>query len=338
MRRPTRHRAFTLIEMVVVCGIVSLLIALLLPAAQSAREAARSARCAANLRQLGIAVEGYVGSAQCYPPNVLGRGGPGGDITHFSAHARILPFLEEYAVYNAINFSSETYPDVWGPSAWDFPPVQSIAISSNATNSTAQDAQISTFLCPSDGGPLVAKGVNYRGNVGVGPQYETTAEHPDSGNGLFIEQGITGPANAPDGLSHTAMFSERLRGSDGVVADPTRDSFNLGALVLTADDLLLASRAAARPDNPLFYTDHGIDWFWPGRERTLYNHAQAPNGPVPDGVSGVLTARGMATARSNHPGGVNVLMGDGSVRFVLEAIQQAVWRGLGTRNGRELVD
>ena len=334
MRHPLHRRAFTLIELTVVCGIVSLLLALFLPAVQSAREAARSAQCAANLRQIGIAVEGYVGTSQCYPPNVLVSNSPTGHNTYFSAHTRILPFLEEYAVYNAINFFVPTYPTTWGPVAWN----PYAASAANSHNSTAQNTQVATFLCPSDDGLLAASSVNYRANVGVGPQYETTAEHPDSGNGLFIEQGITGPANAPDGLSHTAMFSERLRGSGGIVADPTRDSYNLGVLVLTADDLILASRAAASPDNPLFYTDHGLNWLWAGRERTLYNHAQAPNGPIPDGISGALTARGMATARSNHPSGVNVLMGDGSVRFVLETIQTGAWRGLGTRNGRELVD
>ncbi len=196
------------------------------------------------------------------------------------------------------------------------------------------------LLCPSDGGPLAETGTNYRGNVGVGPQYDMSAEYPDSGNGLFLEQGLTRPSSVPDGLSHTAMYSERLRGSGGPDVNPDRDSFGLLVLVLTADDLILAARAAARQGSLSgYFTDQGRYWFWTGRERTLYNHAQAPNGMVPDAISmNIMTARGMATARSNHPGGVNALMADGSVRFVSETISQAVWRGLGTRNGRELVD
>jgi prepilin-type processing-associated H-X9-DG protein len=167
-----------------------------------------------------------------------------------------------------------------------------------------------------------------------------SAEYPDSGNGLFLEQGLTRPSSVPDGLSHTAMYSERLRGSGGPDVNPDRDSFGLLVLVLTADDLILAARAAARQGSLSgYFTDQGRYWFWTGRERTLYNHAQAPNGMVPDAISmNIMTARGMATARSNHPGGVNALMADGSVRFVSETISQAVWRGLGTRNGRELVD
>ena len=72
---------------------------------------------------------------------------------------------------------------------------------------------IATFLCPSDGGPFSEAGNSYRANVGVGPDVATSAEHPDSGNGLFLEGGVARPAGVPDGLSHTAAFSERTRGS-----------------------------------------------------------------------------------------------------------------------------
>ncbi len=151
--------------------------------------------------------------------------------------------------------------------------------------------------------------------------------------------GLVAPASAPDGLSHTALLSERLRGSGGPAIDAERDAFGLDLLVFTADDLLLDARAVARASNDWGYCRNGHSWFWTGRERTVYNHAQVPNGTVPDAIySNNLTARGMATARSRHPGGVNVIMGDGSARFVEETISQAIWRGLGTRNGHELVD
>jgi prepilin-type processing-associated H-X9-DG protein len=334
MKPSIRRQGFSLIELVVVCGLLSLLIALLLPAVQSAREAARRSQCGSNLRQIGIAVTNYTQAFGSFPPNVLGLNGPTGTRTYFSSHARFLSFLDQQPLYSSINFSASPSPETWNVGT-PWPNSQE----ENAINSTAQFTQLAVFLCPSDAGALADYGVNYRENVGVGPEYATSAEYPDSGNGFFLEQGTIGPANVPDGLSHTAMFSERLRGSGADHVDPTRDAFANPSLVLTADDLLLSCRLAARPENDFYFTLNGQSWFWPGRERTLYNHAQVPNGPIPDCLdAGSLTNRGMATARSNHPGGVNLLMGDGSVRFVDETISQAVWRGLGTRNGRELVD
>jgi prepilin-type N-terminal cleavage/methylation domain-containing protein/prepilin-type processing-associated H-X9-DG protein len=333
MKSLTRHRGFTLIELMVVCAILSLLVALLLPAVQSAREAARRAQCASNLRQIGIGLQNYEQVMGCFPPNVLNFGHL--PWSFFSVHSRILPYLEQRPLYDAINFSVGTYPEVWGLPESSWPGSRQ----ANSYNDTARLTQVSVFLCPSDGGAFAEAGTNYRGNTGVGLNYATTAEEPDSGNGMLAELGLMTPARVPDGLSHTALFSERLRGSGGSGVDPARDTFGLRTLVFTADELLLASRAVARPDNPMILTEQGRFWFWTGRERTLYNHAQAPNGSIPDGMyAQILTARGMSSARSNHPGGVNVLMGDGSVRFVSETISQAVWRGLGTRNGGELVD
>jgi len=335
---PARARGFTLIEMVVVCGILSLLVALLLPAAQAAREAARRAQCASNLRQIGIGLANYLQTSGTFPPNVLNYGYSGHKESRqwnfYSIHARLLPFLDERPIYDAINFSASTYPDMWKDPPESYWPD---AGWSNRMNQTVRLTAISLFLCPADGGAFAGTGTNYRGNAGVGPGWGTTAEYPDSGNGMLPELGLIGPANVTDGMSHTAMFGERLRGSGGPNVALDRDTFALNDVVFTADELILGARAVARPDNPDIFTSHGQYWFWTGRERTLYDHAQAPNGVVPDAMY-PLTDRGMATARSNHPGGVNGLMGDGSVRFVAETIDQAVWRGLGTRNGGELVD
>jgi prepilin-type N-terminal cleavage/methylation domain-containing protein len=328
----TFRRGFSLVEFLVVTGILSLLIALLLPAVQAAREAARRASCSNNLRQLGLATHSYLQDWTCFPPNVLGHGT--GSWNFYSIHARILLYLEKRTLYNAINFSIRTYPETWNiPLGWPN------WIEINAVNTTVRESSIALFLCPSDGGAFAATGNNYRGNVGVGPNYAMSAKFRDSGNGLLPELGLTSPSRTIDGLSHTALFSERLRGSNASIPNPRRDTFNLEVPVLVADQLIQGSRAAARPNNPLIYNEHGRHWFWVGRERTLYNHAQSPNGPVPDGLyANSLTARGMATARSNHPGGVNLVMGDGSLRFASDTISQAVWRGLGTRNGGELTE
>lgn len=109
--------------------------------------------------------------------------------------------------------------------------------------------------------------------------------------------------------------------------------------ILSADDLLQGCLTAARPGATPTFSLGGRWWFWLGRERTLYTHTQQPNGRVPDCLRIYMDPPyGMATARSWHLGGVNLLMGDGSTRFVTETIDLSVWRGLGTRNGGELVD
>jgi prepilin-type processing-associated H-X9-DG protein len=337
METSVHHRpAFTLIEALVVIGVLSILLAMLLPAAQSAREAARLSQCQNNLHQIGLALHSYHASENCFPTGIT-------TYTHrdgttyggfYSLHDRLLPHLDQSPLYNAINFATGTWP----PDTFlAFPP--STLVKLNAANSTVFQTGLSIFLCPSDGGPFTDSGNNYRGNTGVGPSGVTWAETPDSGNGVFPEIGTISAAKIPDGLSHTVAFGERLRGSGRQPPDPERDMFKRMGIANTADQILTACRVAARPSNTPGFVTNGKWWFWTGRERTLYNHAQVPNGSVPDCTYGGMTTMiDMATARSRHPFGVNVLMADGSGRFVPDSVAQQVWRALGTRNGAELVD
>ncbi len=323
---------FTLIELLVVIGVVALLVALLLPAVQSAREAARRAHCASNLKQLGLALQLYHDQNSAFPVQSTSRVSTG-YLAFFSAQTRLLPYLEQAALYHSVNFAVGTVPletpGMHGPLDG-----HEAAL---AANSTAYSTPLAVFVCPDDPGPPGTAGCSYRGNTGVGPAAHTWAESPDSGNGLFPEGEFVSLASVSDGLSHTAAFSERVRGSGRRgPPDPGRDFFLLSTGAETADQLLMACRVAARSGNGGF-TAGGAWWFWTGRERTLYNHAQAPNGPIPDALfPNMITSLGMATARSLHPGGVNLAMGDGSVRFVAESIAPAVWRGLGSRNGGEV--
>jgi prepilin-type processing-associated H-X9-DG protein/prepilin-type N-terminal cleavage/methylation domain-containing protein len=327
--------AFTLIELIAVLGIISVLVSMFLPAVQSAREAARRMRCQNNLKQLGLASQGYLGANDCFPPAVtmLTNKYYGG---YFSTQVHLLPYLDGSATYNAINFPVGTWPT---NTLGVFPSWGNVR-QANRANSTAMNQPMGGFLCPSDGGPMWESGNNYRGNVGVGPGWGTSAERPDSGNGIFPEARVVRASQVPDGLSHTAEFSERLRGSGHTASlDPERDVFQTSAVFYTANQMLTACQAAARPGNTAGNVRTGLRWFWTGRDNTLYNHAQVPNGRIPDcAYGGSLPARDMATARSRHPGGVNVLMGDGSVRFTLETISQPIWRAIGTRNGGEIVE
>jgi prepilin-type N-terminal cleavage/methylation domain-containing protein/prepilin-type processing-associated H-X9-DG protein len=331
MRTCLGRRGFTLIEVLVTLGIIGIVVGLTLPGVQAAREAARRAKCQSNLHQIGLALQSYEKDYGCFPVgNTTDIRVSSGFLGYYSIHARMLQYLDQSTLYNSVNFATGTSPR----------PVRGFDQASSGANLTALNTQLTLLLCPTDGGPLSDSGANYRGNVGVGPMNWNSIEFPDSNNGLFPESGLVRAAYVPDGLSHTAAFSERLRGS-GQPSFPAsdRDFWPSHGYLSTANDQLRECVIEARPGATQCFVDGGRYWFWTGREHTLYCHAQAPNGRVPDCLDlGVVTALGMATARSWHPGGVNVLMGDGSCRWVGSSIDQAVWRGFGTRNGRELVD
>jgi prepilin-type processing-associated H-X9-DG protein len=330
-----RHRGgFTVVELLVVIGIVCLLIAILLPAVQAARAAARKASCTNNLRQIGIALAGYHLDNEAFPPSLSSSLLGGNYQGLFSPHARLLNYLEQQTIFNSINFlvgavPPETYR------GWSY--LNKAEAYTGSANYTSINMSLGVFLCPSDSSKFIASGTNYRANAGVGPFWRTSAEYYDSGNGLFPEIGNVTMSHVPDGLSHTAAFSERVMGSgESASPKPGRDMYGWSSFVRTGDQLLQQCRISARPNASAFVSS-GKHWYFTGREHTLYNHAQSPNGDVPDCIgTGYRPAIGMSTARSFHPGGINVLMADGSTHFIKETIAQQTWRALGTRNGQEI--
>lgn len=325
--------AFTLIELLVVISIIAILIGLALPAVHQAREAARRMQCANNLRQIGLAIHGYADVHGVYPISNTNTQSSYWYYGYYSIHSRMLPYLDLGTVYATINFEAESYPlESTTPSS---APNQTTLL---AIHQTAYTTQIGLFLCPSDGGEFREAGNNYRGCTGVGPHGNISIWHPDGGTGLFPELGIVGPAHVQDGLANTAAFSERLRGSGRVLGvDPARDAYLWVAWARNHDQLLRVCRASARPDQSGFALS-GKWWFWMGRERVQYNHAQPPNGSIPDCLtSNDITASGMITARSLHRGGVNLLTADGAVHFVNDGISPPTWWALGTRAGGEVV-
>jgi len=327
----------TLIELLVVVSIIGLLITLTLPAMQSSREAARRSQCANKLKQIGLALHSYEAANHSFPLNMSDyrvapeRGHPwyvGG--RRLSALTRILGDLDQQPLFSSINFQVENYP-ADGHSAFQYP-----------QNQTAYETRLEVYLCPTDGisGPT-AHGCNYRGNYGLGPHVGTSARTFDSGNGFYSFPGVLGPYSFPDGLAHTVAYSERLRGTgSGHGLSPSRDVGDIAVMTYCtdhdADYALSCARLASARDFPSDRMS-GSSWFFGDYGCTAYNHAQEPNGPIPDAqVWG--THWGITTARSLHRGGVNSLMADGAVRFVGDGITRKVWRALGTRNGGELVE
>ncbi len=309
MRNP--RRGFTLIELLVVIAIIGILIALLLPAVQAAREAARRAECMNNLKQIGLALHTYHDVHGAFPPGQL----PG---TNVSAISRILPYLEQNVLFNALN--------------------SDIGIDDPANN-TVRTTQLTVFLCPSDvDNPMPARGAatNYHANKGT----EVIWQAPTGPNVGFREQtgvfffGRAIPiAAVRDGLSNTAFVAERVLadGSNAIVS-PLEDVFFSPAAPTTPDEAheqcLAVDINNLANQFPLFM---GAPWL---HGQHTYQHISPPNGRS-CGFFTVLRATMVPSSR--HPGGINLLLGDGSVKFVKETVALSTWRSLGSRAGGEVL-
>jgi prepilin-type N-terminal cleavage/methylation domain-containing protein/prepilin-type processing-associated H-X9-DG protein len=315
-----RRNAFTLIELLVVIAIIAVLIALLLPAVQSAREAARRIQCTNNLKQIGLALHNYHDSVSSFP---LGRTIPFN--ISFSPLARFLPYVEQANLGTALNFN--------------------LAYSDPA-NTTVMNTSLNSFLCPSDAGYLIPAGIgaptNYRSNEGtsVAMWYgitdtagvNTTLPPP---NGLFFASTQVTVADVTDGLSNTAAFSEHVIGdfNQGVATDKS-DTFEPGTHPLTPDDAYTQCQTIDFKNLSFQgYSNVGAPWIYGYHSTSSYWHGSPPNARScmfpPSRIS--------TTANSRHPGGVNVGLADGSVRFVKDTVNITAWRALGTRNGGEII-
>jgi len=359
------RRGFTLIELLVVIAIIAVLIALLLPAVQAAREAARRSQCVNNLKQIGLASMNYESANDCLPASTTfptsqcqGWG------WSFGWATSILPQMEQQAMYNALNFmNGSSGPAPGCPTTW-------------MANTTVGYAQIATLVCPSDGSDKRTSApwgsLGYMGNYGgPAPLFRYTGTIVPFYTGVNLGDGtLTGKYLGPvkissisDGTSNTALFSERLIGMPGNFTSSVRPGDRQdakrsvfpntitgqpadqgGAGLTLAQNFLAACKALPNTTVPLATNTNGNVWIrgYPSHMGVgVYAHYGTPNTlACADNVATNESYGGYygtSPPNSNHPGGVNMAMGDGSVRFIKDSISQQAWWGLGTRSGGEVI-
>jgi prepilin-type N-terminal cleavage/methylation domain-containing protein/prepilin-type processing-associated H-X9-DG protein len=344
---PHPRRGFTLIELLVVIAIIAVLIALLLPAVQSAREAARRAQCVNNLKQLGLAMHNYASAVGSLP------WGDGPWWIEWSANGLLLPYLEQGPIYNSLNFSNTG-------------PFGTASFLDHPVNTTAQYTRITVFLCPSDPNRLTGPfgPNNYMANSGSSPKASFLSSNGQSdGPFIFADAGISGGSSVPfanitDGLSNTAGFSERVK-AIGLYSDsgntapfdtnqPTssisRPQTGLSDAQMNGPQLFY-NICIKTPPTPTANGQNqannggdddisGGDWLSGRPSDSRYVHVMPPNSWSCRQPGFVYMAHG---ASSHHPGVVNVLFLDGSVRAIKQTVNLPIWWALGTKAGGEVI-
>lgn len=306
--RQQRRPAFTIVELLVSVAVIAFLVALLLPAVQAARESGRRAKCASNLKQLGIALQSYQQATGAFPPGIASG--------EFSFLVQTLPFIGQRTIYDAISLNYGAY---------------------DPRNHAISAMNVPEFLCPSDHGayPLgMNAATDYAGNTGSGVQ-------AFGYNGPFVMRcdRRVSPADVADGLSQTMAVAEILAGTKSL--DLRRVIYNTpmglsgpGQLDQFAEICRSMPAQAGGPAGVL--TDvRGRPWTVGTFGFTLYNHVLPPN--QPSCTNGQSLPEGAHSAASMHPNGANAVGLDGAVHFIPDDIDVRIWRAMGSRNGGEAV-
>jgi prepilin-type N-terminal cleavage/methylation domain-containing protein/prepilin-type processing-associated H-X9-DG protein len=345
-----RRSGFTLIELLVVIAIIGILVGLVLPVVQAAREAARRTQCTNNLKQIGLAALNYESMNGTLPASNIVTGSTGAVVwkNNFSTLTRILPELEQESAYNAANFAQKD---------------------SSPINTTVCGLLVQAFLCPSDP-QSSSQAFNDRGTVfgrtnygscdgdwyvfsfpGAGPNWAGMPSRT-----AFTVNGARQIAQLSDGMSNTLLYAEvktfqpRLKCGGLSVNDPLNEPDPDAPLPpdYGGSGCSFAAKFHTHWSNGGVY-HAGFTTAWPPNRKTPYYYDGSVPVDPPIGVGNIDTdiisvnendggpTFAAFTARSYHPGGANVLLGDGSVRFVKSTINGMVWRALGTIAGGEIV-
>lgn len=300
-----RAAGFTLIEVLVVCSIIGILVALILPAIQASREAARKSNCISNMRQLGLAMNSYVATVGSLPSSSNGNGG-------FSAHAMVLPYLEQVPIYNAFNFDLTIL---------------------DKENKTSLLTKVNVFFCPSDF--LLFEGeapASYACNAGH--SFQLTRQL----NGAFTmpPDASTTFASITDGTSNTSMMAEWVTGSD---QDPKFGMYQTSKRMIKPEEyeaFLADCLGAMAKRTQSLAAVKGRSWAHGDKGESIYTHDVVIGGR--SCRNGSRIPEGAWTAGSRHGQGANVLFADCHVQFLKESISLPAWRAIGTRSSGEHVN
>jgi prepilin-type processing-associated H-X9-DG protein len=303
-----KRNGLTLVETLVSIGIIGLLISLLTMAVQAARQLSYRTACAHNLSQIGKAIESHVSNHGMFPPGAAENG--------FSLHVTLLPYIEQSALVQLIDFKE---------------------FARSPVHNNINSRHVDLYVCPVEqrmavfappNGQRIA-GTSYAGNFGTGVQefgYNGVYQHMEL-------NGPVSPGDVRDGLSRTIAMSEILMsdGSGALLRMNWYTSKTLdgpGQLDAFADLCMSESHTDGNP------WARGRPWTFGDSGFTFYNHVLTPN--KPSCLNGNLVQKGGYTAASMHASGVNSLYADGHVEFVSERIGVRPWRALGSRNGGEI--
>jgi prepilin-type N-terminal cleavage/methylation domain-containing protein len=320
-----RSRGFTLIELLVVITIIAILIALLLPAVQAVRNAARRVQCKNNLKQIGIALHNYLETYSVFPMSFAADpNSPGGE---WSIHARLLPFIDQGMVSKQIDLR-DAY--------------------SSPKNAVAKTHRVPIFLCPSEvedraridsSGTPIHYPVNYGFNGGTWNVWDNVTGQ--SGNGAFAPNTSMNTASFTDGMTATLAFTEvkaftpylRDGGNGGAVPPALTGISGLGGSFKTTSghtewvDGRIHQTGSTTTYTPNTRVPHLVDGVTYDIDYTSCREDKSCNGPTYAAV----------TSRSYHVGMVHSLLMDGSTRAISDSVDATTWRNLGSRNDNQVL-